>query len=370
MVPETLRKKIEEADGKKIDFADYMNEVLYHPEQGYYKKDKEKVGKRGDFITSSNVSNIYGKLFGKLFVRYFRETGLKPAIYEIGAGNGRFARQLLQEIKRLDEKIYQRLQYTIIESSSYHITLQKEQVPEDAFVHYFNSIDEIPENNVEGIIFSNEFFDAFPVHVIQCAEGKLHEVYVKLDNEGRLMKEPSPLYNKEIINYLEKFDISLKEGQQMEIPLAMVTYAKKLANWLSKGSFMTIDYGYRFVDFTRQELHEGSLRGYFQHTMVTNPLDNPYEMDLTSHIHLDSLEAALDEEGYTHICTKRQGEFLLAAGILDYLQENMDPNPFSEKSKQNRAIRTLVMDSGWSNSFQVLLHEKNCNGWDSIIHAQ
>jgi SAM-dependent MidA family methyltransferase len=91
-------------------------------------------------------------------------------------------------------------------------------------------------------------------------------------------------------------------------------------------------------------------------------------MDLTTHIHLDALSRAFTEEGMHSICTKNQGEFLVSAGILEYLEDNFDPNPFSEQSKRNRAIRSLILDSGWSNGFHVLIHEKNNHGsWAGIV---
>jgi hypothetical protein len=49
------------------------------------------------------------------------------------------------------------------------------------------------------------------------------------------------------------------------------------------------------------------------------------------------------------------------AGILSYLKENGELNPFGEAAKQNRAIRSLIMPDGMSASFQVYIHEKGTN---------
>ena len=57
----------------------------------------------------------------------------------------------------------------------------------------------------------------------------------------------------------------------------------------------------------------------------------------------------------------RQDEFLLSIGILDQLENHHDPNPFSEVNKRNRAIRSLIMPSGISAAFHVLVQEKNSN---------
>lgn len=368
MVPKHLKEKIESAPALRLDYAQFMEEVLYHPVHGYYMKDKEKVGAKGDFITSSNIHDIYGKIFAKLLIHYFHEANILPVLIEIGGGNGRFAAQLLTEVERIDPLLFDKLEYIMVETSPFHISLQRKAIPRSARVTYCRSIDEIPKEKHNGVIFSNELFDALPVHVVECVSGEIQEVFVTMDNESNLVETRIPLVNPAISDYLTFHDLTLVEGQRLEVPLAMIAYAKMLSKKLGKGSIITVDYGYRFSDLVHEERKGDSLRGYFKHTMVTDPLLHPYDMDLTTHVHLDALEKVFLEQRLDHICTMRQGEFLVAAGILDYLQENQDPNPFSEKSKQNRAIRSLIMDSSWSNSFHVLVHEKNTNVWSELLN--
>lgn len=368
MIPTFLQEQIEKAPGEKLDFAEYMMAVLYHPFEGYYMKPKNKVGIKGDFITTSNVHNVYGKLFAKLLVKYFNETEIPPVIIEVGGGNGRFAKHLLEEFKLLDAPLYGRLTYVMVETSSYHIHLQKTTIPESEPVSYFTSLEDVHDSFRKGVLFSNELFDALPVHVIEYTNGTLKEVFVTISEDGDLTEKSIQLENKEIQAYISKKNLLFSEGQRMEIPLAMVDYANILGEWLLAGTIITVDYGYRFSELASQDLMEGSLRGYYQHQLIKNPLKYPAEMDLTSHIHLDTLEGCFEDLEFSHAGTMRQGEFLVAAGILDYLQDNQDPNPFSEKSKQNRAIRTLIMDGSWSNSFHVLIHEKGTNKWNKLIN--
>ncbi|MCA1318988.1 SAM-dependent methyltransferase [Bacillus tianshenii] len=368
MVPDFLVNKIKNAQGCKISYATYMNEVLYNQEFGYYMKKKDKVGAKGDFLTSSNVSDIYGRVFAGVFLAYFKQNALAPVICEIGGGTGRFAKQLLEEMKLLDEEFYRTVAYNMVETSPFHQQKQKEALAGEYNVSFYSSLDELPEKQMEGIIFSNELFDAFPVHVVEKREGKLVEVFVTLGDDGELRETIDSPSSQSILTYLKSFKLDLKEGQRIEIPLAMMKYAKKLSFFLAKGSIITVDYGYTFSELMRPEHCEGSLRGYYDHKMIRNPLLHPSEMDLTTHIHLDALNHALTEGDMTAVCTKHQGEFLVSAGILEYLQDNYDPNPFSQRSKRNRAIRSLIMDSGWSHSFHVLIHEKNDSGsWAGIV---
>jgi len=43
---------------------------------------------------------------------------------------------------------------------------------------------------------------------------------------------------------------------------------------------------------------------------------------------------------------------------LKELEDHYDPNPFSEVSKRNRAIRSLIMPSGISTYFHVIIQQK------------
>ncbi len=53
-----------------ISYADFISAALYHPELGYYMKDKQKIGRQGDFITTSNISDVYGRIVAKWFAMY------------------------------------------------------------------------------------------------------------------------------------------------------------------------------------------------------------------------------------------------------------------------------------------------------------
>jgi SAM-dependent MidA family methyltransferase len=44
-----------------ISFAEFMEQALYHPEYGYYTAARTRIGKNGDFFTSSSVHSCFGQ---------------------------------------------------------------------------------------------------------------------------------------------------------------------------------------------------------------------------------------------------------------------------------------------------------------------
>lgn len=335
-----------------ITYEKYIGAALYHPEFGYYMRDKQKIGRQGDFITTSNISDIYGSMMAKWFSQVCKRAQIDPVFCEIGAGNGRFAKAFLQEWK---ETIQTPLTYIIVESSPYHRKLQQELLMADFPIVQVESINEV--TSFEGMIFSNELFDALPVHVIEKENGELHEVMIGVRN-NQLYEQKVPLTNSDIKMFLKESQIELKEKQRLEVPLAMVEMIKEISRALLKGIVVTADYGYTNEEWMDPIRVKGSLRGYYQHQMIDDILQNPGEMDITTHIHFDYLIQKGEQENLELISKQRQDEFLLKAGILKELANHYDPNPFSEVSKRNRAIRSLIMPSGMSSYFHVVIQQK------------
>src|SRR5579871_5477391 len=85
-----------------------MDAVLYHPEFGYYTSSEPRIGREGDFYTSSDLDPVFGKLLADYFAK-LSEGYDEFAILELGAGKGVLARDILS---------HRRFPYKILERSS------------------------------------------------------------------------------------------------------------------------------------------------------------------------------------------------------------------------------------------------------------
>lgn len=147
----------------------------------------------------------------------------------------------------------------------------------------------------------------------------------------------------------------------------MTNLIGSISNILTKGIILTVDYGYTNKEWMDPIHRNGSLRGYYRHQLINDILQHFGDMDITSHVHFDALIEMGENSGLSFIDKLRQDEFFLSIGILNELQNHYDSNPFSEKSKQNRAIRSLIMPSGLSPSFQAVLQHKGLQDQASQI---
>lgn len=356
MLKNHLKELIASSPQRRISYHDYMDAVLYTPNIGYYVREKEKIGSRGDFYTSGNVGDAFGRSLARWFVHLIKMCGVSPRIIEVGAGDGKLAYDILVFIKEMEPLLWDSLTYIMVDGSPYHRKIQQERV--GMFKQAVSVASLEKWTKVNGVVFSNELFDALPVHVIEKYKGALVEVFVA-EKEGDLVEVREPLVNPGILSYLTERNITLNEKQRYEVPLKMVQEYENIISHIDSGMLLTIDYGYTEREWKEPTHLQGSLRGYYQHEMIKDPLMYPGDMDLTTHIHFDTLIEIGKRKGFSNQGLFLQNEFLIKTGILEELKDHQGTDPFSKTAKRNRAIRGLIVPGGFSEHFRVLLQSKN-----------
>src|SRR3954469_24770401 len=106
-----------------------MDIALYCPDCGFYEREKDNLGKRGDFFTSVSVGSLFGELLAYKFSDWFegkdetpstqygtRDTPLR--LVEAGAHDGQLARDILDWMRDRRPGIFRRLEYHIVEPSA------------------------------------------------------------------------------------------------------------------------------------------------------------------------------------------------------------------------------------------------------------
>ncbi len=360
---EHIIASIEQAQHRSISFYDYMNMCLYQDGIGYYMKPESKIGKEGDFYTSSSIGPFMGQMLAARFAQYKAENNgrLLHSITEWGSGTGKLALQILNELQIVYPEVYNHITYDMVEVSPYHQAIQRELL--DAHIHKVRFIDEdswwqTPPLQ-DAIIFSNELLDAFPVHLLKKNNGCYQEVYVTYEQStGQFVEVLRPIAHDELYAYLERFQINGAEGHTMEVNLASEAWIRRIGAKLRSGMLVTIDYGDEAAELFGAHRHKGTLMCYHQHIAHDNPYIHVGNQDITSHINFTSCIQAGIESGLIPTSYQTQRQFLIDQGILSKLQDHMTTDPFSPVAKSNRAIRQLLLGDTMSELFKVLIQHR------------
>ncbi|MDR4505141.1 MAG: SAM-dependent methyltransferase [Candidatus Scalindua sp.] len=337
-----------------ITFAKFMEWALYHPEHGYYTSQKEKIGRRGDYYTSSDVHPVFGQLIARQLEEMWRILGRREfTVVEMGAGKGWLCHDVLTYARSCFPEFFNKLEYKIIEISKYHVRRQSDLLQEfETKVSWESfSVDGLSAAPLVGCFLSNEFVDSHPVHRVIVKDGSLRELYVTVKNGefSEIADEPSEPLIKE---YFGELSIPLKEGQRAEVNLKALEWMKSTASNLKKGFVITIDYGYLARDLYSDERFRGTLMCYRKHRTEENPFVWIGNQDITSHVNFSGLMNAGVKSGLSTTGFTKQSHFLLALGILDKMKELQgDIGRFL-------AIKNLIVPGGMGDTFKVLIQHK------------
>ncbi len=332
-----------------ISFHDFMEMCLYFPELGYYTSTKDKIGKNGDYFTSSTLSPVFGELVGKQLEEMWNYLGQESFdIVEYGAGTGALCDAILNYLKK-NEKLYKNVNYYIIEKSSAMRDKQKAYLNEK--VSWHDSIQSIPEIN--GCILSNELVDNFAVHQV-VMKNELMEVFVDYKNGFVELLHPA---KKELKEYLSELRVHLEKEFRTEINLQATNWIKEIAGYLKKGYVLTIDYGYPSHELYSEDRKAGTLMCYNKHKINSQPYHDIGEQDITSHVNFSAIclwgyKNGLEYSGFTD-----QRRFLSALGFRDHLKKTETPGQDYLNFKKERFLTdTLLREMG--SKFKVLIQHK------------
>ena len=348
----------------RITFADFMAACLYEPGVGYYTSPGRKVGAEGDFYTSISVHAAFGRVIAREIAQMWRCMG-SPATFtlvECGAGNGRLACDIMDYLAERETTLYGGLRLVLVEKEPSLESAQREMLAAHAERITWLSPDEFGSGRFtfSGCLYSNELIDALPVHrVLMTADG-LQEIYVTI-TEGEFHEETGPLSTAAIQEYLDRIAIELHPGQQAEVNLAAPAWLASASRTLEKGFILTIDYGFSAVELFAPHRKQGTLLCYYRHQTEENPYIRLGQQDITAHVDFSTLMTYGEELGLHAQWFGEQYRFLLAAGIVEEIEEVERSNATEEhKLKLRLALKKLIMpEGGMGDTFRVLIQSKD-----------
>uniref|UniRef100_A0A8C8IW17 Protein arginine methyltransferase NDUFAF7 n=1 Tax=Oncorhynchus tshawytscha TaxID=74940 RepID=A0A8C8IW17_ONCTS len=315
-----------------ISVAEYMREVLTNPVMGYYVQN-DMLGPDGDFITSPEISQIFGELLGIWCLSEWMGAG-KPSrfqLVEFGPGRGSLANDILRVFSQLRGALGgAAVSVHLVEVSpklsqvqAQCLTGDQSQVSasedEPVYRHgttttglpisWYRNLDDVPRGF--SIYLAHEFFDALPIHKFQGTEKGWREVMVDIDPDEpgklRLVIVPAPtLASTQLIQADEK-------RRHVEVCPEGGVIVQRLANRITEdgGAALIADYGH---DGTKMDTFRG-FKGHKLHDVLASP----GSADLTADVDYSYLRRMA---GATVACMGpvSQKDFLKNMGIDTRLQ--------------------------------------------------
>jgi SAM-dependent MidA family methyltransferase len=319
---EIVCDRIKNSSQQQITFAEYMELVLYHPQQGYYASSESRISAGGDFLTSPHLANDFGEMLAVQLYQMWQIVGSPQvfSIVEMGAGQGLLAAQILDYSSRVYPDFFRSIDYLIIEVAPAMISAQQSRL-KDLPVRWCDW-SEIIDRSITGCFLSNELIDAFSVHQVIVTEGKLQEIYVAVsDNDSSIFTEiVDNLSTERLEQYWQLNNINLRggkysEGYRTEVNLAALEWLEKVSKKLQRGYVISIDYGYTADRYYNPIRSQGTLQCYYQHGYHNDPYINIGNQDLTAHVDFTAVQNQGELLGLHTIGFIQQGMFLMALGL-------------------------------------------------------
>ena len=323
-----LEELIREEIGRDgpVPFQRFMELALYHPEYGYYRRQRDPFGVEGDFYTNSQLQPVFGRLVAQQIARWREEMG-RPGdftVVEVGAGRG----ETLEEVRKA--------------------------LPGVRCVAVDRAGDELPRR-FSGVIYSNELFDALPVHLVSRRGSGVAEILVDARAKGFSWVEGEPSIMA-LAEYVDHHAPGLAEGRKIEVNLSALHELERMATALEHGFVLTIDYGYTATEIARGRFPDGSLMSYQRHQAQEDVLREPGERDITSHTNFTALEARGREMGLQSMGVTSQAHFLLAIGEADQFETALAAAHERETLRLRMQLKSLLF--GMGETFRVLTQRK------------
>ena len=351
-----IRQAIE--DYGSITIAQFMSEAMYNLKEGYY-INNNPIGRGGDFITSPEISQLFGEMLGIYVVDSWIKLG-SPAkfnLVELGPGRATLMDDLLRATKHVKD-FHQALNIHFVETNTRLIEVQEQRLKSYNLPCFWHNSVYSLANDLPLIILANEFFDCLPINQYIRNKDIWYERSVTLNSqEFDIIKTPVPYSLTESLNndHPNSADLSI-----VEICYPAIEIIQHLANIFKKtpGYMLAIDYGYD-IDPLQRKSYNYTLQAVKNHKY--HPIFSDIgRADLTAHVDFFALKQSALANDCQISGSITQGKFLQNLGIhirADRLKKNAT---LPERENIDSGLNRLIDPKQMGDLFKVLsIYSKN-----------
>ena len=361
--------------GGWLSFARYMEMALYEPGLGYYSNPGQVFGAAGDFVTAPELTPLFGATLARQVSPWLKDPALAGSgqvVLEVGGGSGMLAAQLLNA---LDNVGHHEVRYLILELSAERREHQRQTLKSLApgLMDRVGWLDTFPES-FAGVVVANELLDAMPVQLFEWqadAGADLQEMGVTwVDGQFAWAPRPADSVLTETVTALR--NRLGPEGAQWHSPYrsevcpAQQAWMRTLADCMTAGVVMLLDYGFAEPEYYHPQRDQGTLMCHYRHRSHADPFLWPGLSDITAHVDFTALARSATAEGFSLVGYTSMAAFLLNAGLLDELAD-LPREPESFWFAQAQAVQQLISEAAMGELFKVIAFEKNLREAASVL---
>ena len=329
----------------------FINLSLYNKNNGYYMK-KNPFGKKGDFITSPNISRLFSEMIAIWVISFWKSLGSpkKFNLIELGAGNGEMMKDLIDSLQNFPFFLNS-CNFVIHEKSPFLVNIQKKKLinTKITWISKINKLDNNPS-----IFIANEFFDSIAIKQFIKKKRIWFEKFVNLKE-----KDNNFFFEKKInIKKIEKnLNFNISKGQTfIEYSELGFNYLKDISKIIKKntGGLLLIDYGYN------EKKMKNTLKAVSNHK-IANILNDMGNIDITHNINFNLFKRFVEKMGGLKNNITSQRKFLLRMGIqhrAEIISKDLD---FSKKADIYFRLKRLTDQNQMGNLFKVMLIKNKKN---------
>ena len=361
--------------GGWLSFARYMEMALYEPGLGYYSNPGQVFGAAGDFVTAPELTPLFGATLARQVSPWLKDPALAGSgqvVLEVGGGSGMLAAQLLNA---LDNVGHHEVRYLILELSAERREHQCQTLKSLApgLMDRVGWLETFPES-FAGVVVANELLDAMPVQLFEWqadAGADLQEMGVTwVDGQFAWAPRPADSVLTETVTALR--NRLGPEGAQWHSPYrsevcpAQQAWMRTLADCMTAGVVMLLDYGFAEPEYYHPQRDQGTLMCHYRHRSHADPFLWPGLSDITAHVDFTALARSATAEGFSLVGYTSMAAFLLNAGLLDELAD-LPREPESFWFAQAQAVQQLISEAEMGELFKVIAFEKNLREAASVL---
>jgi SAM-dependent MidA family methyltransferase len=333
-----------------LPFDEFMRVALYDSDEGYFATGPLRSAKEGDFLTSPEVSPLFGETIACCVDAEARRIGADPVdVLELGPGSGSLLRPLLDALSVSARP-------RAVEVSAAAREHLAAVAPEAILL---GSLDEV-EGPLRGVVVANEVADNLPAALAVRRGSGWRERLVGVADGALAWVEGAA--RPEVAAWAERFSGPVPEGGQVEVQLAAGEWLRRLVCLLEVGAVLVFDYGDTGEGLASRRA-EGTLRTYRGHHLGPDPLLEPGAIDVTMDVDFGALAAAAGEAGAA-VEVLTQAAFLERWGLrerLAALREEELALARTDRVMGRLAVRSRLTDG------EALLHPRGLGDFRVLV---